>query len=511
MTGSVGNNAVTERQYFEHPRCHLFRQARGEPDNTIGSLSADIEGQPADGQAPSATDKHGPEKSLSPLILMGLMYTYTTSGAYAIEETVLGGGPLLGIISIILVPLLMAGPTTVVVAEMATAIPSNAAYLMWYCIAFNRVVYFAMVLLTLLFIFIDNALYSVLISEYVCTAVTCSDAATKLLRLGMVLITYSLNVMGVQTVGRLSIALSVVTVTPFLLMFSMHMIKSNFYLNWPAISYIPTKIDWATFLMTTSWNLCGLEHAATVVEETKAPQTTFIRALVPLLGLAYLTYIPPILTGASMREGMPDLSEWTTGFWSHVAYAVGGVPLKVIMIVASALSAHGLLLSSLCTTTQIISGIAYSEVFPGPINRMLYKRNKCFGTFHWTLTINALLSALFGMFLDFGPLIKVNQVFYGIRVLMIFVSFLILRYRYPYLERPFRVPLEGKMLLLLIIPMLLFAGLVVLGMAESVESVIVNCSVLAATIVISLVYCLLIRKEGFYGRIVTEPLTGGEQ
>ncbi|EAN79630.1 amino acid permease/transporter, putative [Trypanosoma equiperdum] len=505
----AGDGFVDEHQYFEHPRYHIFRQ-RQETASPIES-SADVEGQTNDGEQQFILDKGAPKRSLSVPMLMGLMYAYTTSGAYAIEETVLGGGPLLGIISIVLVPLLMAAPTTIVVAELATAIPSNAAFLMWYNVSFHRVVYFAMVLLTFLLIFIDNALYTVLISEYVCTAVPCSDTISKLLRLGMVLVTYTLNMVGVQAVGKLSIALSIVTVAPFLTLFSMHMIKSNFYLNWPAISYIPPSIDWATFITTTSWNLCGLEQAATVIEQTKAPRRTFIRALAPLLGLAYLTYIPPILTGASIREGLPDLSQWVTGFWSDVAFSVGGVPLRVFMVVASALSAHALLLSSFCTTTQIIAGVAYTEAFPGPINRVLYKRNKRFGTYHWTLTLNAVLSALFGVFLEFGPLVKVDQVLYGLRVLMIFIAFLVIRHRHPHLKRPFRAPFEGKLLYLLIIPMILFAGLIVLGMVESTQSVIVNLSVLGVVMVISLVYCQLVRKEDFYGRIVTGTLSEDEK
>nr|CCC53219.1 putative amino acid permease/transporter [Trypanosoma vivax Y486] len=505
MRQGCPGTAATQRQYFEHPRSHLIRRRDGGNSEPVDAPSME-EGQVTGAQVAGDVDKVVHKKHLSALMLMALMYTYTISGAYAIEETVLGGGPLLGIISIFIIPIFMSAPTAIIVSEMATALPSNAAFLMWYSIAFHSVVYFVMVILSLLLIFVDNALYSVLISEYICSATTCSETTNKLLRAGMLLLTYTLNIIGIEAVGNVSIVLSFVTLFPFLLLFAVHLVKGGFYLNWPAISYIPSTIDWATFITTSSWNLCGLEQAATVVEEVKTPRKTFLRALVPLLALAYLTYIPPILTGSSVRRGPPDLSEWTTGFWSHVAWIVGGLPMQMIMVCASALSAMGLMLSTLCTTTHVIAGVAYTEVFPGPINRILYRRNKRFGTYHWTLTINALITGLFGVFFDFGPLVKVDQVLYALRVIMIFISFLVIRHRYPHLERPFKVPLEGKQLYMIGIPIVLFVGLLIVAMTHDVQTVIVNFSVLGAAIVISLVYCLLIKKEGFYGRVVTETI-----
>ncbi|ESL09164.1 amino acid permease/transporter [Trypanosoma rangeli SC58] len=322
----------------------------------------------------------------------------------------------------------------------------------------------------------------------------------------MLFLTYILNVVGIQAVGTASVVLTVITIIPFLVMFTMYLVNDTFYLNWPAISFVPSEIDWPTFVSTASWNLCGLEQAAAVSEEIKAPHRTIIRALVPLLGLAYFTYIPPILTGASVKKGPPDLSEWTTGYWSIVAAEIGGVPLQVFLVVGSGFSAFALMLSSLCTTTQTIAGIAYTEVFPGPVNRILYARNERFGTFHWTITINALITGIFSVFFDFGPLVKTDQVLYGIRVVMIFLAFFIMRHRYPQLTRPFRVPLEGYKLGVLLFPTVLFVALTVVAATEDLQTIIVNLSVIAGTILLSCIYCFFIRKGEFYGRVVTETV-----
>ncbi|KEG09280.1 putative amino acid permease/transporter [Trypanosoma grayi] len=497
-----------QRQYFEQPRCHMLHRRNGTSSLNAEAPAANGVGNQSEERALSShdADKEHRSKPLSPLLLLGLMYTYTICGAYAIEETVMGGGPLLALISIVLIPIFMAAPTAVVVAEMATAIPSNAAFLMWINVSFHRTVYFTMVILTLLLTFIDNALFPVLVSEYVCTSISCSDTGVKLLRAGMLLLTYILNLVGVQAVGMTSVLLSIITVSPFLLMFAMHLVNSGFYLNWPAISYIPSEIDWPTFITTASWNLCGLEQAAAVSEEIKAPHRTIILALVPLMGLAFLTYIPPILTGASVEKGPPDVEEWTTGYWAVVARNVGGQPLQVLMVVASVFSAFGQTLSALCTTTHIIAGMAYTDVFPGPVGRILYQRNKRFGTHHWALTVNTLITGIFSVLLDFGPLVKADQVLYGIRVVLIFLSFLIVRYRYPHLHRPFRVPLEGYQLGLFAVPILLFVALTIVAMLEDMQTVIINLSVLGGAVLVSVLYCFLWRKEDFDGRVVTETI-----
>lgn len=503
MSTKGSSDVTPRRQYFEHPRCHLLN--RRTASNNVDAPTIDGEDVRNEGSVNSFhLDKTIPKREVTPMMLLGIMYTFTMSGAYSIEETVMGGGILLALISIFVISIFMAAPTALVVSELASSAPSNAAFLMWINLSFPRVVYFVMIILSMLLIFIDNALYIVLFSDYVCTSIECGEYGHILLRACMLLVTYILNVIGVQAVGSASIMLSIATLMPFLIMFTMHIFQTDFYLNWPAISYIPEKIDWALFITTASWNLCGMEQAATLSEEIKAPHKTIIRALVPLWGLAYLTYIPPILLGASVEKGPPDLSKWEVGFWSYIGESLGGKPLQIFVVIASGLSAFGLLLSSLCTTTHTIAGVASTEAFPRLVNKMLYKRNGRFGTNHWTITINAFVTGLFGIFFSFGLLVKTNQVLYGIRVMMIFMSFFIMRRRYPHLHRPFRVPLEGYKALVLVFPFLLFFSLTMVAMFESTSTVIINLSVLAATIVFSTIYVYFIRNEGFYGRVVTE-------
>lgn len=517
-----GSNEIT-RQYFEHPpRSHLYRcpAAHGRPDtrspssisvemvsrdSALGSPQGQQEKNTVEGRPASDGEMSPPRKTLSTLFLVGLMYTFTMSGAYGIEESVMGGGAILTVASIVVMPLIMGIPTALVVAELASCVPSNAGFLMWIHLSFHRIIYLSMGLLSLFYIFVDNALYPTLFSDYCCTVISCSKGVKVGLRLSMLVVTLVLNLLGIETVGIATVLLTVLTVLPFVLLFLQQQLSSGFYINWQALAYIPASIDWATFISTASWNLSGLEQAGSVVEEVPNPQRTIIGSLIPLMGLAFLTYIPPIISGVSATNQQIDLSAWTMGYWADVSSQVGGPGLKAIMVLGSILSAFGLTLSALCTTTRIISGMALTEAFPEWIGKWLSARNERFGSYHWSLILNTGLSALFSCVLDFGPLVLIDQCLYGIRVIVILIAFYRFRHLYPCLERPFRIPFSGwKLHCVMGVAFISFAALTVISMVNA-DSPIIWCAVIiGSSVVVSAVYCFFFHKGDFLGRIVTE-------
>nr|CCM13620.1 amino acid permease/transporter, putative [Leishmania guyanensis] len=432
------------------------------------------------------------------------MYTFTISGAYGIEESVMGGGVLLTIISIMIIPVIMGGPIMLVVAELASAVPSNAGFLMWIKLSFHRSVYLSMAIMSLIYIAVDNALYPTLFSEYLCTSVRCSDIGAKCLRLGMLLFAYGLNLLGVEAVGVTSVVLTILTVAPFILMFLQQQLTTGFYVNWPAVGYIPASVEWTTFISTASWCLSGLEQAGTVVEEVEDSEHTIIRSLVSLIGLAIITYIPPIITGASVSREPLDLSQWKTGYWTVVSFKVGGDVLKFITVVGSVLSAFGLTLSALCTTTSIISGIALTEAFPGKLGVWFSRRNERFGTYHWTLTFNTVLTGLFSTVLSFGSLVLVDQCLYGIRVVVIVISFYRFRQLYAHLPRPFRIPFDGwRLHLMMGVAVASAVVLTIISLFQEKLTVILCVAVVACSCLVSFVYCHFFHRHDFAGRIVT--------
>ncbi|EPY20132.1 amino acid permease/transporter [Strigomonas culicis] len=320
----------------------------------------------------------------------------------------------------------------------------------------------------------------------------------------MLAVIYVLNILGIEAVGIASVVFTCFSVTPFLLLLVTHLLKTGFYMNWPALATVPRNIKWATFFTTASWNLSGIEQAGTVAEDVKDPQRTFTNSLLPLVGLAIMTYLPPVLVGASATTGAINLDEWQTGFWAEVSYRVGGGALKAVIVLGSVVSAFGLTLSALCTTSHIIAGMALTEAFPGWVGELLCRRHYRFGTYHWAITANTVLTAVFSMLFDFQSLVMIGQFLYSIRMLCVFMSFLLIRQHFPYLERPYRMPITGaKMYALLGMAMLLYVALMCISISQEWSSAVISLTILAASGAFSWYYCTYVRTKDFLGRIVT--------
>lgn len=443
------------------------------------------------------------------MTLCGLMYSYAIGGAYGLENSLQSGGALLTIVFVLLLPIIWGFPVALVVAELATAIPTNAGFLMWINVSFHKVVYFAMVILTILLVFIDNALYPALFSDYTCTLMTCTATTKGLLRGGMTLIAMVLNVIGVEAVGWSSVLITVTSVAPFVLMFVIHMIREDGYVNTEHLRDVPANINWVTFLTTTAWNLSGLEQAGSLAQEISNPQHTIIKAMAPLMLLVYLTYIPPIIAGVSIREHSSkpeDWSKWSTGYWSEVARKVGGEGFKIFTVVGSIISAFGMTMSAICTTSRNLAGMAETGAFPDVVSDWLVKENKRFGTPHWAIIINSLFTGLFSTLLSFGTLVKIDQACYGIRVLMIFLAAVKLRYMCPTLPRPFQLPLSrDQYVLFLTIPIIFCIALTVIAMSEDAQTLILCSGVFGGSVLVSAVYCYFFKPNGFDGKIILIP------
>lgn len=176
----------------------------------------------------------------------------------------------------------------------------------------------------------------------------------------------------------------------------------------------------------------------------------------------------------------------------------------IVTIIGSVLSAFGMTLSTLCTTSRMLAGMATTGIFPWKIGSWLSKRNKRFDTYHWAITLNTVLTALFSTLLDFGPLVKIDQFLYGIRVIMVFLAFFQFRRRYPLLSRPFKIPIYGwKLYVIFALPFCAFLALTVISMIKDVETVVFCVSIVSAMGLLSWLYCYFIHKSNFLGQIIT--------
>jgi amino acid transporter len=294
----------------------------------------------------------------------------------------------------------------------------------------------------------------------------------------------------------------VMTMLPFALMF---LLQLPVGLDFARITSVPPSVNWSLFLPVVAWNFSGFDTAGNVVEEVRNPNQTFIRSLMWMLVAAWATYVPPVLVGASaprLRE-IP-WSRWDDGFWVVVGDAVGGPALAILVVVGGTVSTIGLMTTLLATTSRSLSGMGSLNAFPSHISTWLSKYHNQRQVPLNAIITNVLVTAVLTSVLDFQELVQVDQVLYAIRLILILLSFIKLRFSYPTLERPYKAPVESKpwTVVLVSVPLFISFALMVASMQGSSGVLWTSMATIVGTTVGSVLYVNAFRPHGFEGSLV---------
>ncbi|RNC60430.1 putative amino acid permease [Trypanosoma cruzi] len=472
-------------------------QIEADPADTTRYLSPTVRFRIPDGESESR-----PKTALTTLTLLGVIYTASISGGYGLEESVSAGGPLLTIIFLCLIPFLWGIPVSLCVAELSCAIPSNAGPIMWVNVSCASWFTFCTVIWTAFLNFVDNSIYPTVLADYCATLLNLNFFEKTLIKVCFLGICAIINIVGVQVVGTLSVGVMLVTLLPFLLMF---LLQLPYGFDWERIGYVPENINWSVFLPVVAWNFSGFDSAGNVIEEVSNPNPTFIRALGLMIISALATYIPPILVGAS-AEALAEtpFDEWDNGFWVKVGEAVGGYAMAVVVTVGGVISTVGLMTTLLATTSRSLAGMGTLNAFPY-LSGWLSQYDPKYGTPINATLVNAVVTCLLSVFFSFQTLVELDQILYCLRLIAILVVFLELRFKQPFLERPYRAP--GGLIAASLwggVPIAFSVVLIVVSMFGSVVLFLGTVVMVVGTMVISYVGVRFFRPEGFAGELVEE-------
>ena len=435
------------------------------------------------------------------LTLIGLIYTASISGGYGLESSVKAGGPFLTIVVLCLIPIVWGIPVSLCVAELACAMPSNAGPIMWVNCSFKPWVTMSFVVWTLFLNWVDNSLYPTVFAEYAATVFGLDESWTAYTKVGFLWACALINIFGVEIVGIFSIVIMIITVAPFLLLF-MYQLPEGF--DWARIGTIPEHVNWSLFLPVVAWNFSGFDSAGHIVEEVADPGKTFVGALVWTSVAGLLTYIPPILVGASASK-LKDLpwKKWGNGFWVTVGNAVGGPHIGAIVMLGGGLSTFGLMTTLLTTTSRSLAGIGTLNAFPTPISLWLARYNSRTGTPVNAILVNTAVTSVLAVMLTFDVLVALDQVLYAIRLILILMCFLKLRFHWPNLRRPYRAPVKGALptITLAVVPLLVSIFLLLVSMMHNEKTLLGTFVAVGGTILVSSIVVYFWRSEGFEGRL----------
>ncbi|KAI5675120.1 hypothetical protein M9H77_06070 [Catharanthus roseus] len=405
----------------------------------------------------SSTTVKSSSKKLTLIPLIFLIYFEVAGGPYGEEPAVKAAGPLFAILGFLIFPFIWSVPEALITAELSTAYPGNGGFVIWADRAFGS--FWGSLMGTWKFLsgVINIAAFPAMCIDYLekIFPVFGSGLPRKMAILVSTLLLSFLNYTGLNIVGYASVALGLISLSPFILMSLIAIPKIHPH-RWISLGQKGVKKDWNLFFNTLFWNLNFWDNVSTMAGEVDKPQKTFPLGLLYAVIFTCLGYIIPLIavTGAISV----DQNEWETGFMATAAEMISGKWLKIWLEigaiagkwlkywveVGAVLSVIGLYEAQLSSCAYQILGMANIGVVP----KSFGTRSKWFNT-PWVGILLSTLIALAVSYMNFADIIASVNFLYSLGMLLEFASFLWLRRKMPKIKRPYKVPLPMAGLLIM--------------------------------------------------------------
>jgi amino acid transporter len=374
-------------------------------------------------------------KKMKLLPLIAATYFMVSGGPYGLEDIIGKAGYGRALLLLLFVPLVWSLPTSLMVGELASALPEEGGYYRWVRLALGEFWGFQEAWLSLAASIFDMAIYPVIFVLYLGRIEPAWTAGARgtLWALVVVVLCAAWNLRGAKAVGEGSVGLFCLLLSPFVVLTAV-----GFWRGITAHSGVglfhaapAAGADLAGAISVTLWNYMGWDNASTVAQEVVEPQRNYPRAMLASAGLVALTYILPL--AAVGLAGIPA-DRFSTGAWTDAAREVVGPWLAVCVVLGGTINGFGMFNALMMSYTRVPYALAEEGLLPKALT--------------WKTTVGVpwvsvvLCSAAWALALNltFERLISIDLVLYGAALVLEFVALVVLRVKEPALVRPFRVP-----------------------------------------------------------------------
>ena len=383
-------------------------------------------------------------KKIRPIQLIAIVFFTVSGGPYGLEPLLGYAGQHGALLILLITPLLWDIPAMFTVLELNAMMPVTGGYYKWVKHALGGKWGFYEGWWTWLYTFVDLAIYPVLFVQYasfffpqlqgfkipVCLAVIWSSAL--------------LNILGIVPVGRVSLFLGAVVLTPFLVLFGYFLFyhAGDVFIPSPTLHGIAFP-SFGMALYTVMWNCLGWDNTTTYAEEVENPVRSYLISTFGAFALVIVVYFlavwvaqlsgikPDVLT----NSGFPALGTLIGGHWLGALIAMGGM--------ASTLGIYAAVLLSVSRVPQVMSE---DNLLPQGLNR-LHTR---FQTPFISIIVCSIVVSLMVLW-TFADLLIIDVTVYGAGLSLEYLALIKLRRNEPEAHRPFKIPLGVPALCLLLL------------------------------------------------------------
>ena len=370
------------------------------------------------------------QRKLRVLPLIAATYFMVSGGPYGIED-VLGGAGFLWAIAILLVlPIIWSLPTALMIGELASAIPAEGGFYIWVRRALGPFWGYQESWLSLSASVFDMAIYPAIFVLYLTRFSATLTAGWRgyTWSLAVVAVCCLWNLRGAPAVGEGAVGLFALMLSPFAVFVVLGL--------WRGITEHPA-VQWnhagggalSTAVLVGMWNYMGWDNASTVAQEVETPQQTYPRAMIAATLVTAVTYILPLL---AMAFAGLSAENFSTGDWTIAAERVGGNWLGWAVVGGGVICGVGMFNALMMSYTRLPMAMAEDGMLP----RFIARRNR--RGVPWVSVMLCGLAWALALRLPFERLISIDLILYGSSLLLEFVALVVLRFREPDLERPFK-------------------------------------------------------------------------
>lgn len=363
-----------------------------------------------------------------------VMFSYTTGGPFGLEAMVTTSGPGMSLLYLLLIPLFLSIPVSLVSAELTTAMPVEGGFYRWTRAAFGDFWGFLAGWWNWSASFLLGGSYAVLFTDYL-TYYFPGITGWKhwLVSFALIAVITWVNILGIQMVGKVATLLELVMFVPVIALIVIGLAK---WQHNPFVPMVPPNQPFSKVfgvgLALAIWLYSGYEQLSSVAEDVENPQRAYPRALALVVPLSIATYFLPTFAGLA---ALGNWAAWKDGYFSTAALLVGGAWLGHLMTIAAMIGNAALLNSTMLTATPMPFALAQDGYLPP----FLTHRHPRYGTPWIAILISAAIYASLALH-SLGELISIYVWLRAATTVMTVLSAWGLRRKSPDLPRAFRIP-----------------------------------------------------------------------
>jgi amino acid transporter len=374
------------------------------------------------------------------LPLIAATYFMVSGGPYGLEDIIGKAGYGRALLLLALVPLVWSLPTSLMVGELASALPEEGGYYCWVRRALGGFWGFQEAWLSMAASVFDMAIYPVIFVTYLGRLEPAWTAGSRgtWWALAVVVLCAGWNLRGARAVGEGSVGLFCLLLSPFVVLTAVGLWKGLMGRHGAGISggsslwlRAPAGADFAGAVSVALWNYMGWDNASTVAQEVEEPQRNYPRAMLTAAGLVALTYVLPL--AAVALAGIPA-EQFSTGAWTDAAREVVGPWLALCVVLGGTINGFGMFNALMMSYTRVPYALAEERLLP----KVVARRTEA--GVPWLSVVLCSVAWALALGMSFERLISIDLVLYGGALMLEFVALVVLRVKEPGLVRPFKVP-----------------------------------------------------------------------